>query len=250
MGLDSVYMASLKRRGTSIPEGIEETAMTTTLVQDVMRESSTCVGPRAPFDEIAQTVKGMRTNSVYVVDDEKTLLGVIRLHDIKSFLQQSGLGELVIAADLMGDVPDIHPEYTMAEIVEHFDDPELSDLPVVAPGTRRLLGLVDRRDIVSVLSLEILSAGSRRAKFVEHAGAQHYVEMPEGHKMGRIDAPADMFGRRLRDSDLRGRTGVTVLTIVRATERIEAHPDSVVNEGDALIVMGPVEEIRKLGGDV
>jgi CIC family chloride channel protein len=250
MGLDSVYMASLKRRGTAIPEGIEETALTTTLVQDVMRESPTCVNPGTPFDEIAKAVKEMRANSIYVVDKAKTLFGVIRLHDIKSFLQQSGLGELVIAADLMADVPDVHPEHSMAEIVEHFDDPELSDLPVVDPETRKLLGVVDRRDVVSVLSLEILSRGSRRAKFVEHAGAQHYVEMPEGQKMGRIDAPADMFGKSLRDSDLRGRTGLTVLTIVRSTGRIEARPESVVEAGDGLIVMGPVDAIRKLGGDV
>jgi len=249
IGMEPIYMASLRRRGTEIPEGIEETALTTTLVTDVMRDAKSRVTFDAPFDECARLVKEMRYNSIYVTNPEGTLLGVIHLHDIKEFLAQSGLGEIIIAADLMGDVPDAKPEQTLAEIVGRFDDPDTGELPVVDPETRELLGVVDRRDVVSVLSLEVLSGSTRRAKFVEHAGAQHYVEIPVGHAMGRIDAPEELWDRALRETDFRNRTGLTILTIVRGEERIEAQPDAVVRKGDGLIVMGPTEAIREQGGD-
>ena len=249
IGMDPIYMASLRRRGTDIPEGIEETALTTTLVADVMRETRSKVNFDAPFDECARLVKEMRYNSIYVTNPEGTLLGVIHLHDIKEFLAQSGLGEIIIAADLMGDVPDAQPGQTLAEVVGRFDEPDTGELPVVEAETRTLLGVIDRRDVVSVLSLEVLSGGTRRAKFVEHAGAQHYVEIPVGHAMARIDAPEEICGRALKETDFRNRTGLTVLTIVRGEERIEAQPDTVVRKGDGLIVMGPVESIREQGGE-
>jgi len=253
LGLDSVYMDALKRRGLDVPEGIEETALTTTRIDDIMRRETVSVVATAGFDEIVQAVQKTRTNSIYVVDEGGILLGAIRLHDIKNHLADAHLGPAVIAVDLFVRVASAEPDQTVAEVLDAFDDPDLHELPVVN-GEGVLQGLVDRRDLISVLSLEVLRGGGRRAKFVEYEGAQHYVEIPKGQGVGRIDMPEELAGEAVRDTDFRGRTGLTILTIVRSTngaeKRIEARPGTVLEKGDALIVMGPVEAIQALGGEV
>ena len=89
---------------------------------------------------------------------------------------------------------------------------------------------------------------------MEHEGAQHYVEMQRGHGVSRIPAPEDMVGKSLTEARFRSRTGLTVLTVIHNESgretRIQPEPSTVIQKSDALIVMGPVDAIRKLGGQV
>ena len=240
-------------RGLEVPEGIEVTALTTTRIDDIKRLDPPAVLATASFDEIVKAVQKTRTNSIYVTDEKGILLGAIRLHDIKNHLADAHLGTAVIAADLFVRVASAEPDQTVAEIIDAFDDADLHELPVVN-GEGVLEGLVDRRDLISVLSLEVLRGGGRRAKFVEHEGAQHYVEIPKGHGVARIDMPDELSGKAVRETDFRVQTGLTILTIIRqkngAEKRIEAEPATVLEPGDALIVMGPIEAIQAHGGEV
>ncbi|MHC4224216.1 MAG: chloride channel protein [Planctomycetota bacterium] len=252
IGLESIYVYALRKRGTYLPEGIEETTLTTTTVQDLLRRDAVWIHESATFDMIVGMVQKTRTDSIYVVDQNTSLLGAIRLHDIKNFLSDADLGPAVIAADLSIETRPATPRQTLAEIVERFDDPEMHEIPVVDPDDGTLLGTVDRRDVISALSVEVLHSGGLRAKFVEHAGAQHYVEMPRDHGVARLDVPSDMVGKAFKDCDFRKRTGLTVLTIVRPQDgseiRILPEPDTVLEEDDGLVVMGPVKAIEKMGG--
>jgi len=251
LGLDSVYLATLRRKGLQIPEGIEETALTTTRVRDIMRERVTWILESATFDMIVGMVMKTRRDAIYVVDGQQHLLGVVRLHDIKNYLGEEELGAAVIAADLTVAAPCVTQDQTLAEVLPHFDDPETDELAVVDTD-RNLLGVVDRRDLLTALSVEVLQNQQLRAKFVEYAGAQHYVEIQRGHAVSRIPVPKDLVGRTLAACDFRRRTGLTVLTIVRANDgrevRIQAEPSTMLQERDALIVMGSVDSIRSLGG--
>ncbi|MHC5049737.1 MAG: cation:proton antiporter regulatory subunit, partial [Planctomycetota bacterium] len=109
-------------------------------------------------------------------------------------------------------------------------------------------------DLLTALSVEVLQTQQLRAKFVEHEGAQHYVELRPGYAVSRIPAPKDMVGKSLADTNFRVRTGLTVLTIVHSADgretRIQPEPTTIIHEKDALIVMGPIDSIRELGGSV
>jgi CIC family chloride channel protein len=254
IGVESVYLEPLRRRGLHIPEGIEETALTTTRVRDIMREKAAWIRKNATFDMIVGMVQKTRRDAIYVVDDDLRLAGVIRLHDIKSYLAEPELGAAILATDLAVVVPQALPDQTLAEVLSRFDDPELDELPVVHPVDGKLLGVVDRRDLLTALSVEVLQSQQLRAKFVEHGGAQHYVEIEPGHGVSRIPVPKDMVGHTLAMTDFRRRTGLTVLTVIHPQDgretRIVPHPGTVLAAEDALIVMGAVEKIREFGGTV
>ncbi len=254
IGVESVYLEPLRRRGLHIPAGIEETALTTTRIRDIMRENAAWIRITATFDMIVGMVQKTRRDAIYVVDDELRLKGVIRLHDIKSYLAEPELGAAILAADLAIVVPHALPDQTLAEVLSRFDDPDLDELPVVHPVNGRLMGVVDRRDLLTALSVEVLQSQQLRAKFVEHGGAQHYVEIQPGHAVSRIPVPPDMVGKTLASTDFRNRTGLTVLTVIHPENgremRIVPVPGTVLAADDALIVMGAIEKIRDLGGTV
>lgn len=254
IGVESVYLEPLRRRGLHIPQGIEETALTTTRVRDIMREKAAWIRVTATFDMIVGMVQKTRRDAIYVVDDDLRLVGVIRLHDIKSYLAEPELGAAILATDLAIVVPHAFPDQTLAEVLARFDDPDLDELPIVHPMDGKLLGVVDRRDLLTALSVEVLQSQQLRAKFVEHGGAQHYVEIQPGCAVSRIPVPTDMVGKTLAATDFRNRTGLTVLTVIHPQDgretRIVPEPQTLLAAEDALIVMGAIEKIRGLGGAV
>jgi chloride channel protein, CIC family len=254
IGVESVYIEPLRRRGVHIPSGIEETALTTTRVRDIMREKAAWIRMTATFDMIVGMVQKTRRDAIYVVDGDLRLVGVIRLHDIKSYLAEPELGAAILATDLAIVVPQALPDQTLAEVLSRFDDPDLDELPVVHPVDGKLLGVVDRRDLLTALSVEVLQSQQLRAKFVEHGGAQHYVEIEKGHAVSRIPVPKEMVGQTLAATDFRNRTGLTVLTVIHPQNgrevRIVPAPGTVLAAEDALIVMGAIDRIKALGGTV
>ncbi|MCK6460176.1 MAG: chloride channel protein [Planctomycetes bacterium] len=254
IGVESVYVEPLRRRGVHIPSGIEETALTTTRVRDIMREKAAWIRMTATFDMIVGMVQKTRRDAIYVVDGDLRLVGVIRLHDIKSYLAEPELGAAILATDLAIVVPQALPDQTLAEVLSRFDDPDLDELPVVHPVDGKLLGVVDRRDLLTALSVEVLQSQQLRAKFVEHGGAQHYVEIEKGHAVSRIPVPKEMVGQTLAATDFRNRTGLTVLTVIHPQDgrevRIVPAAATVLGADDALIVMGAIERIKALGGTV
>jgi len=253
LGLESIYLSPLIKRGVRIPEGIEETALTTTRVRDIMREEAVWISETATFDMIVGMVKKTRKDFIYVADRSGALCGAINIHDIKNYLGDESLANAVIASDIVVATPTVTEAETLAEILDRFDDPEIHELPVVGEQGQ-VIGIVDRRDLISVLSAEVLQNRALRAKFVMPEGATDYVEIPRGHALSRINVPAEMIGQRFGDTDFRRKTHLSVLTLIRKgkgtgkDERMLPEPDIVLQEGDAFIVLGAEEAVRKLGG--
>jgi CIC family chloride channel protein len=247
---ESIYTGRLKRRGVTIPEGIEELALAATRVRDVMRGDPASVRMRSPFVEVLPVLVGTRSDAIYVVDEAGRLQGAIRLHDVKHFLSDEELGQIVVAADLAVEVPFVTPDRSLAEVLQTFEDPELEEVPVVATDDdRRLIGIVGRRDVIAALTIEVLRSHSLRAKFVSReGGTADYVELPRGHRVERVPVPARMVGRTIGDVDFRRLTGLSILTVIRADESSHGQrflPEATLElfPGDAFVVMGPGERI-------
>jgi len=97
----------------------------------------------------------VQINHLYVVDEAGKFLGVVSLHDIKSYLGEPDLAELVIARDIVrDDFPRVAPDQPLTEALTGFLGIEAERLPVVDhDGTLRgslskgdlLLALVEKR---------------------------------------------------------------------------------------------------------
>lgn len=255
----SIYTEELAERGTKTPQGLEETVLVTTRVDDVMRTNPTWVAPRTTYGEIIPLVTTSRATVVNVCGEDMRFLGVIRVHDIINLLSLGDLGPGIVAADLMSAVDPVMRDESLSVVFEAFDANDLDEMPVIdSPATRRLVGTVTRRDVMAALHMEVLGRQNLRAKFVrrEDEEAQtDYVELPKGVELSRVPAHPSHFGRTLGSTDIRSAYKLTVLSVVRHDEggrEIRILPDAEMKlaKGDELIVIGGADDIRRWRAEV
>ncbi len=149
----SLYSEALRRK-TEAAESRAPFAVETRVV-DLMRTKPPVILETARFAEIARLFLSVRVNNVYVTNAEGRFLGVVSLHDIKTYLSEPDLAELVIARDILReDFPRVAPEQPLAEALGGFLGIFAERLPVVgADGILQgslaksdlLLSLVERR---------------------------------------------------------------------------------------------------------
>jgi CIC family chloride channel protein len=147
----SLYSEVLKRKAAAAPDP----ALGEGRVADLMRPNPPVILPTAHFAEIARMFLNVRVNNLYVIDDEGRFIGVVSLHDIKSYLGEPDLAELVIARDILReDFPRIAPTQPLTEALAGFMGIVAERLPVVERDgllrgsiakTDLLLALVEKR---------------------------------------------------------------------------------------------------------
>ncbi len=146
----SVYSESLQRKGA----GSFSQQLSSMTVADVMKENPLAVGESAPFAVIAENFIRNRFNYLYVVDEAHHFRGVISLHDIKSYLNDPDLAQLVIARDILQDrFPTLSPKQSLAGALEQFSRHDGERLPVTeGHNGQTLLGTVSKTDLLLALA--------------------------------------------------------------------------------------------------
>jgi CIC family chloride channel protein len=149
----SLYSEALKTK-TAASESVAPFSHET-LVADLMRVKPPVVAETARFAEIARVFLGVRVNNLYVVNAEGRFLGVVSLHDIKPYLGEPDLAQLVIARDILHEnFPRLTPDQPLTAALGGFLGIVAERLPVVGiDGMLRgslskgdlLLALVEKR---------------------------------------------------------------------------------------------------------
>ena len=141
-----IYGESLERKGASF----FKQQLAEARIADLIRRDPVTLLSDATFAEIAKTFVQHRLQHIYIVGKEKQLLGAVSLHDIKEFLDEPELAQMVIAADLMNEkFPRISPLQGMGEALERFSEVHSERLPVVENfSTLRLIGSISKTDIM------------------------------------------------------------------------------------------------------
>ncbi|MCC6414592.1 MAG: ClcB-like voltage-gated chloride channel protein [Opitutaceae bacterium] len=148
-GIDShsLYGDALKRKQAEEPNTVLETG----LVRDLIKADPPTVLPTARFAEIAQLFLKVRVNNIYVTTPEGRFVGAVSLHDIKPYLGEPGVAELVLAGDIMReDFPRLRPDQALGEALGQFLQTDVQRLPVVAPEGN-LLGSISKNDLMLAL---------------------------------------------------------------------------------------------------
>jgi len=248
---DSYYTARLRERGHAQAAGVEELAMATNYVRDIMRADAVRVHQTESFEHVMDLFSSTRRDTVYVVDPMFTLTGRIHLHDVKYFINDPSLGSVVIAADLTRRAVTVTPDETLASILPRFDDPDLDELAVVSEShAPTLKGRVTRRDVMACLSDEVLGKRRLRTRFRTREGREDsHVELPTATDLDKFTMPAHLAGRTIGSLDLPA--GILPLVLVERTQdgreqRVLAEPQTVIPPDSDLIVMGKLESLKRL----
>lgn len=144
----SLYSEVLKKKAAETPG---DAAFGSGQVAELMKAKPPTLSRHARFAEIARMFLGTRVNNLYVTDAEGRFLGAVSLHDIKPYLGEPDLAELVIANDILReDFPRLGPESTLSEALGRFLNFEAERLPVVE-ASGKLIGSISKGDLLLAL---------------------------------------------------------------------------------------------------
>lgn len=250
---DSYYTAAMKAKGDEVPGSLEDLAIRTTYVRDVVRKDCRTVPHTADFNTVMQLLQTHRGDTVYVLGEDEGLIGHIELQDVKAFLNDPTLTSVVIAADLTRPVVSTTGDRSIAATMPLFDNPELREIAVVSSGKpSRLIGRVRYQDVLTTLGSEVLGPQRRNLRLAVRGRADE-LELPPGYAIRSMPAPAAWVGLAIDALPAGSRVDVVVLLVSRRVDGKEqvlaATADVVIQERDELVVLGTRKAVRAVEHD-
>ncbi|MBV9273363.1 MAG: ClcB-like voltage-gated chloride channel protein [Verrucomicrobia bacterium] len=145
-----IYGESLERKGASF----FNQQLAEAKIIDLIQRDPIALPRNATFAEIAKAFVQHPVQHLYVIGRESQFLGAISLQDIREFLDQPELENMLIAADIVNEnFPRISPDQGISEVFEKFSVVRSERLPVVDNlDANRLIGSISKTDIMLFLA--------------------------------------------------------------------------------------------------
>lgn len=147
---DSLYAVWLRNRGESLEAGRDSTLLASLHVEDALDPDPQVVGEGATAAQLAEHLSPGTQTHFPVVDRRLRVVGMLEVAEIGHLVRdQAHLADVVVAADLAHPVEPLHPRTTLQEAMRRMGIRGVSTLPVVDPGTGRLVGILDRGHLLA-----------------------------------------------------------------------------------------------------
>jgi Trk K+ transport system NAD-binding subunit len=132
-----------------------------------------------------------------------------------------------------------------------FGRSHVDELPVVdGDGSRNLIGVIRRQDVIARYSREMLKMdmAEEMRRGVEDAASMQTVPLGDRYLLAEIPVPGSMAGMALSDSELRSRYHVEVVMIkpLDGDEALIPDGSQILQEEDQLLVVGERDAVIKL----
>jgi hypothetical protein len=192
--------------------------------------------------------------SIFVVDNDRRLLGVIGADQSRSIMADVAAFEpLIIAQDLMQETgfPIVSPSDTLADVMKRLARYR-GEVPVVSNG--RVIGTIWPEDVLERYNAELFKRdmATGMVSTVQSGPRAEPLPAVEDTSIVEIPIPPGFVGRSLISLDVRNRYECTILLIKQrdaaGKEVLNAVPsaDYVFRPRDVILVMGPNAKLRLL----
>jgi CIC family chloride channel protein len=144
---DSLYTLGLSRRGVLLRDHQDTALLRELRVGDAMQPAIETIPEAMTFDRIVRRLLQSDQHDFPVVDSRGQLTGAISLDDLREFLREEHLDQLLLARDCARPVITLHPSRTLLDAMEVFDHVDQHEFPVVVEG--RLIGSLTHAHVMS-----------------------------------------------------------------------------------------------------
>jgi CIC family chloride channel protein len=249
----SIYTLKLLRRGVDIRGGYSANVLGHLTARDAMRTEFAEVGRTDQLMLVISRFVERPGESVLVTGTDQRLLGVITIDDIRPLMTDpESVRTFVIAEDMMrtDGFPVFAPDDPLDEVMRRFGRYRFM-APVLDNG--RVLGALWPQDVIEAYNSEILKRDMASTMAVTVGNGLRTRALPgvRGMSMAEVPAPESFFGHSVGSLDIRNRFGVSLLLIKRKAgdgeQIIDELPnaDSVLQEGDVMLVLGHEDRISR-----
>ena len=250
----SIYTKKLLRRGLDLFKGRSLNVLRHISARDIMHQPEGTVRPDTNLLELLSEFMDNRYVSVFVVEDEDRLVGVVNFDDVRPFLStKPEVAHSIIAFDIMHTegYPVVGPDEGLDRVIRQLDRYRY-EVPVVSHG--RLVGAILAGDVVQRYNNEIFKREMAASMITSVEDTGRFTAMPgvAGLSLAEVPVPARFVGHSCAELDLRNRYGVTVLLVKKqdaAGEQIEGRvPDAryTFAADDVMLAMGSPNDLRGL----
>ena len=255
---ESIFTLKFARQGRDLNYGRESAILKSWHVGDVMETNPPTLALTDKLETIIERFLSSTESHFYVTDAEGGLVGKISLHDIKGYVRQEGLGQVVIAADICHDVESVcYRQDDLEEILMMLTHNDEQDLPVLyRPGEPHLEGVLHRKALFDIYNQEVLHKEVLGVKIVHQDTKMHdCVELPELYRVQLLSPPVSWVGKTLRELELRAQWKLTVLAVKRkgwsgASWNELPDPDRRIEAVDRLLVVGHADDHERLAKEM
>lgn len=253
---ESIYTLKLKLRGINLFEGREVNVLKSLKVKDVYSKNVELVTENESYPNTIDKISKSPHSIIYVVDDNKKLLGTVSLNEVRRNMQDyETLKNLLIVKDIMeAQPPVVHLDTSLDEVMKHFGLLNIDELPVVHEN--KVIGCIWRTEVINVYNKQVFmrdmsgTLGSR----MKNTASQKQVHVIDNYYLSEIESPKSFIGKNLRDLNVRSKYNVDILLIKKLNNSQKnknntgIQPDAhyIIEFGDILLLFGEKESLNIL----
>ncbi|HEX5034755.1 MAG TPA: chloride channel protein, partial [bacterium] len=151
----SVFTRPLLKKG--IYYGEKRNILRRMRVGEIVRREFYRVTARTKLREVLDLLSSSRQFAFPVLNDRDELEGIVSLQDFQEAVARPEVVDVLVVGELMTtEVSTALPEETLEEALLKIGDRNIEYLPVLeATGSRKVIGLISRRDILSCYNREV-----------------------------------------------------------------------------------------------
>jgi chloride channel protein, CIC family len=248
---DSIYTLKLSRRGVYLERGHDIDLMQGVLVGEAMIMPPPTIEKTATLIEMKARLRELNIRSLCIVDEAGDLLGISTLGDLQQHyeyhLQHKEIVDITTLT--VGDIcrPNpitVYDDDVLWTAIRTMGTRDIGQLPVLKSGTRRLIGMVTRHNVMNAYNVAIT-----RKMRNQHRAEQMRLNILTGAHVIEITIEKNMtvVGKKIQDLSLPEECLIAVIS--RKRKLIVPHDYTELLPGDSLTIVAEVEaeaELRAL----
>jgi CIC family chloride channel protein len=151
----SFYLRDLVERGQLMRLGTDARVLSDLSIDELIERDCTVVKQHMLLREFVKIIEKSRRNYFPVEEDDTgRYLGIIHLDDIRPYLFNRGMYDMVLLGQIMNtEMEVVHPEDDLAEVLNRMDEKRYYSMPVVANG--RFMGMISKATLLDQYRKEL-----------------------------------------------------------------------------------------------
>jgi len=159
---ESIYTTALARRGIKFRSEKEKYFIQQTNLEDLIEKDFECINPKQSLRELSKKIAQTKRNLFPVVNEQKSLVGIITLDDIREVMLNSEMYDIILAYEIMNtSFQSVEMNTDINTVMDIFEKKQIWNLAVTNKG--EYVGFISKSNIFN--------------KFISVWAEQHHDEI-------------------------------------------------------------------------